>query len=265
MSNYVYKDKDGNILPLNNFTANKDAINNAILELINNGTIIVPGVSEDDVISAVKQLSPLYNLKWVQIGDSNTQYMGADLGEYVKEHHYIKSYTNMGTAGQTWETSNGIDATDNSAVGKVNKLITNANADTKLCTDYDIITIMMGTNCTTVGTINDTSTQVNTMCGATRYCLEKLCGYYRKSRIGVILPAQRAEANAEQKERNDLIEQICAEFSVPVLDMYTRGRIIADSKINNLAQYEYLSDGLHYGDVGKAHYYRIVGAWLETI
>lgn len=265
MANYIYKDKDGNILPVNNYTASSEAINNAILTLVNNGKIVLPGVSQDDVISAVKQLSPLYNLKWVQIGDSNTQYMGADLGEYVKEHHYIKSYTNMGTAGQTWETSNGVDTTDNSAVGKVNSLIANADTSTHLCSDYDIVTIMMGTNCNTVGTISDTSSQVDTMCGAARYCLEKLCCYYRKSKIGVILPAQRAEANVEQKERNDLIEQICAEFSVPVLDMYTGGRIIADSKINNLAQYEYLSDGLHYGDVGKAHYYRIVGAWLERI
>lgn len=265
MTNYKYKDKNGNTLPIQNYTASSEAINNAILELINAGRIVLPGVSQDDVINAVKQLSPLYNLKWVQIGDSNTQYMGTDLGNYVIEHHYIKKYTNMGTAGKTWETSNGIDTTDNSAVGRVNQLIANANADTKLCSDYDIITIMMGTNCNTVGTISDTSTQVDTMCGAVRYCLEKLCGYYRNARIGVILAPQRAEANAEQKQRNDLIKQICAEYSVPTLDMWTRGRIISDSKIANLANYEYLADGLHFGDVGKQHYYRMVGSWLETI
>lgn len=265
MSNYVFKDKDGNALPMQNYTASAEAVQNAILTLVNNGKIVLPGVSQDDVINAVKQLSPLYNMKWAQIGDSNTQYMGNDLGQYVIDHHYIKKYTNLGYAGQTWETSNGIDTTDNSAVGRVNKLIANADASTKLCTDYDIITIMMGTNCRTVGTISDSSSQVDTMCGATKYCLEKLCCYYRKSKLGVILPPQRAEANNEQKQRDDLIKTICADYSVPILDMYTGGRIISDSKINNLAKYEYLADGLHFGDIGKEHYYRIVGAWLETI
>lgn len=264
MSNYVFKDKDGNALPMQNYTASAEAVQNAILTLVNNGKIVLPGVSRDDVINAVKQLSPLYNMKWTQIGDSNTQYMGQELGDYVIEHHHIKSYTNLGTAGQTWETANGINTKDNSAVGRVNQLIANADVDTKLCTDYDIVTVMMGTNCNVVGTINDAPTQVETMCGATKYCLQKLCYYYRKSKIGVIIPTQRAEANAEQKQRNELIKTICADYSVPVLDMYSEGRILPDNKLNNQASY-YLSDGLHFGGSGKLHYYRRVGAWLETI
>ena len=210
--------------------------------------------------------SKLYGKKAVQIGDSNTQYMGTKWINFLEEEKGL-TLTSMGTAGATWEVPSGEDSTttkNTSAVGKVNQLIANADSETKLCTDYDIIIIMMGTNCGSEGETTDTSSTVTTMCGAMRYCLEKLCYYYRKSSIGVILPAQRDDGNVYQEPRNEKIKSICAEYSVPVFDLYHAGRIVEARKIPDGNTFSF-NDGLHFGDNGLIHFFRIISAWLETI
>lgn len=227
----------------------------------NLGNTLIQTMS-DLIVDKANSVRPLYGKKWLQIGDSNTQYMGDDLGNAVIQQRGLGSFTNLGTAGATWEINSSGDAY--SAVKKVDSLIANADATTHLCTDYDIVTIMMGTNCNSEGNITDTSSQTDTMCGAVRYCLEKLSYYYRTSAIGVILPPQRAENNSNQKQKNDKIKAICNEFSIPTLDLYNEGRIVPNSMIPDGTPY-LLGDGLHLGANGKMHYYRIVGAWLETI
>ena len=227
---------------------------------------LLDGVKSDFLQVLQRMSNPLFGKKAIQIGDSNTQYMGDELVNTLAEKKGI-TLNNFGTAGATWEVASGEDNTttaNTSAVGKVNQLIANANSSTKLCTDYDMIIIMMGTNCNTEGELTDTSSDVTTMCGAIRYCLEKLCYYYRKSAIGVILPPQRADGDSWQEPRNEKIKSICGEYGVPTLDLYHCGRIIPDSKTPDGNNY-YLNDGLHFGDNGKPHFYRIVGAWLETI
>lgn len=212
-----------------------------------------------DIANSVR---PLYGKKWIQIGDSNTAYQGQNLGNAIIEQRALGSFTNMGTAGATWAINS---AGDNySAVKKVDNLISSANPDNQLCTDYDIITIMMGTNDINIGEITDTSSQTDTMCGAIRYCLEKLCYYYRQSAIGVILPPQRAEGNSIQKTKNEKIKSICEEFAIPTLDLYNEGRIIPETMTPDGTS-TYLADGLHIGYNGNFHIYRIIGAWLETI
>ena len=203
--------------------------------------------------------SPLAGKKICLIGDSNTQYSGAEFKTYFEET-YGCTFVPLGYAGATWETTAGTSATDNNAVGRVNSLIANAAADTSLCSDYDMILIMMGTNCSAVGTVDDTSADVSTMCGAVRYCLEKLLYYYRKSKIGVILPPQRNDGNDSQLSRNDLIQQIAEEYSVATLDLNRRGQIVGDSKLG-VSSY-YLQDGLHFGANGTIAFKQTVGKWI---
>lgn len=218
-------------------------------------------------VLATSNESFVTNAKVCAIGDSNTQYMGSNLETNVKKYVGIQSLKNFGTAGATWEVREGEDASvtnNSSAVGKVNQLIANANVDTNMCTDYDIITIMMGTNCLVVGDKTNTSSDVGTMCGAIRYCLEKLLYYYRKSRMGVIIPPQRAEINVEQNQRNELIRKLCQEYSIPILDFYYEGQVVPDSTTPNGSLY-YLSDGTHLGGNGQEQFYRKYSAFINRL
>lgn len=203
--------------------------------------------------------SPIEGKRICLIGDSNTQYSGAEIKAYLEET-YGCSFTPLGYAGATWETTNGVNATDNSAVGRVNRLIANADDTTKICTDYDMVLIMMGTNCYALGEVTDTSADVTTLCGAMRYCLEKLVYYYRKSKIGVILPPQRNDGNNHQLSRNDMIKQIAEEYSVATIDMNRRGQIVGDSKLG--ASSYYLGDGLHFGANGVIQFETTIGKWM---
>lgn len=211
------------------------------------GNIITTGSNGD---------RPLSGKNLCLIGDSNTQYNANAFKKFFEET-YGCSFTPNGTAGAAWEVRDGYA----SAVGKVDALIANADESTNLCTDYDMIIIMMGTNCGTVGTVDDTSAETTTMCGAIRYCLEKLLYYYRKSKIGVILPPQRNDGNDGQLERNDLIQQICEEYAVATLDLNRRGQIVGDSKLADGTSY-YLSDGLHFGANGVIQFEETVGKWI---
>ena len=199
--------------------------------------------------------SPLAGKKICLIGDSNTQYNANAFKTYFEETSGC-SFTPNGTAGATWEIRDGYA----SAVEKVDAMIANADESTNLCTDYDFILIMMGTNCSAIGDVEDTSATTTTMCGAIRYCLEKLLYYYRKSKIGVILPIQRGEDNEYQIERNNPIQQICEEYSVPTLDLNRRGQIVGDSKLG--ATSHYLSDGVHLGANGVIQFQETVGKWV---
>ena len=202
--------------------------------------------------------NPIKGKKICLIGDSNTQYSGAGFKTYFEET-YGCTFVPLGYAGATWENGDGVTH-EYSAVGRVNGLIANAAEDTKLCTDYDMVLIMMGTNISNLGAVTDTSADVSTMCGAIRYCLEKLVYYYRKSKIGVILPPQRNEGNDVQISRNDIIQQICEEYAVPTLDLNRRGQIVGNSKLG--VSSFYLDDGLHFGANGQIAFKQTVGKWM---
>lgn len=210
--------------------------------------------------------SPIEGKRIALIGDSNTQYNADNFKTYMEET-YGCSFTPLGYAGATWETSNGIDATDNNAVGRVNNIIKNAD-ENKLITEYDAIIFMMGTNSSAIGEPTDTSDNVSTMCGAMRYCMEKICYYGRKISIGVIIPFT-ADMNYNANSRKDnvlpekfqYIKQIAEEFSVPTLDLYNSGRIIPDGQTPDGKTY-YLGDSVHLGGNGIIHVNRIMGKWI---
>lgn len=204
--------------------------------------------------------SPIQGKRIAFIGDSNTQYSSETLKEYM-DSTYGCVFTPLGYAGATWETTAGADATDNNGVGRVNRLILNADSN-NLLTEYDYFIFMLGTNCGTLGALDDTSDDVSTMCGAMKYCMEKMCYYGRRATIGVIIPFRNAlHTDAELPEKFSYIKQIAAEYSVPVLDLYTEGRILPDSKTPDGSTY-YLADEVHLGGNGRIQVEHRIGKWI---
>lgn len=175
--------------------------------------------------------SPIEGKRVHFIGDSNLQYISDELKTYLEET-YDCTVTNSAYAGATWETTGGASAMDSSGVGQVNKAIANVDSS-NLLTDYDRIVIMLGTNCGTEGDLTDTSADVTTMCGAMKYCMEKLCYYGRKIPIGVIIPIRTDSsysAPVELPSKFQKIEEIAKLYNVPTLNLYTDGRIIPNSR-----------------------------------
>ena len=204
--------------------------------------------------------SPIEGKRVCLIGDSNTQYSGADIKEYM-ESTYGCTFIPLGYAGATWETTAGTSALDNNAVGRVNTIIANADSS-KLIQEYDTIVIMMGTNCSSEGELTDTSADVSTMCGAMRYCMEKLCYYGRKISLGVIIPIRSdGTKGQEMPTKFEKIAEIARQFNVPTLDLWNSGRIIDNSMTPDGANY-YLNDSVHLGANGTANLCRIMGKWI---
>lgn len=191
----------------------------------------------------------LSGLTVLALGDSITQYQGNDLFQYAKSIYGLTTGINSGHAGDIWK----------SAKTKVDDiLIAGADSATLLNSDYDIITFAYGTNYdATNGTIND-SINVDSMCGNAKYCIENALYYCRTSKIGGIIPPQRADANQTQLAKNELLRQIYQMYSIPYLDLEREGQIVPDN-INSVAtalgksQY-YLGDGLHLGANGMKLY-----------
>lgn len=204
--------------------------------------------------------NPIVGKRIAMIGDSNTQYSGSEIKTYMEET-YGCSFVPLGHAGATWETPNGVDATDNSAVGRVNNIVKNVNTD-NLIIEYDAIVIMMGTNCSNEGALEDTANDVSTMCGAMRYCMEKLCYYGRKIPIGVIIPIRSDGTKGDtMPSRFEKIANIAREFGVPTLNLYDNGRIIDNSMTPDGSNY-YLTDSVHLGANGTLQLKRIMGKWI---
>lgn len=219
---------------------------------------------------------PLYDKKWVQIGDSLTNWNGGGnegtgfMG-FVHNKEGIICY-NQGYAGACWEltTIDGETVTSEpdsdkySAVRRVEALITNKDTFTP-----DIITIMMGTNRHNEGDITDESSNLYTMCGAIRYCLENLLRTFPTVPIGIILPPQRLEGIVQQESRNEKIKTIANYYSIPVLDTFHEGQIVGATRVpvdgHPNSGNGSLTDGTHLGDVGITNLGRKLCNWLKTL
>ena len=126
---------------------------------------------------------------------------------------------------------------------------------------------MLGTNCNTEGELTDTSGDVSTMCGAMKYCMEKLCYYGRQIPIGVIIPI-RSDANysapVELPSKFQKIEEIARLYNIPTLNLYTDGRIIPNGMTPDGNGY-YLTDSVHMGANGKLLFKQMVGKWIAYV
>ena len=208
--------------------------------------------------------SPIAGKRVHFIGDSNLQYISNELKAYLEET-YGCTVTNSAKAGATWETANGTNTTDiGSGVGQVNQAVAKVDSS-NLLTDYDYIVVMLGTNCTAEGELTDTSANVSAMCGAMKYCMEKLCYYGRRISIGVIIP-MRTDSNysapVELPSKFRKIEEIAKLYNVPTLNLYTAGRIIPNGMTPDGNGY-YLSDSVHLGASGTIQFCQLVGKWID--
>lgn len=207
--------------------------------------------------------SPIEGERVLFIGDSNLQYISDELKTYL-EDTYGCTVSNIAKAGATWETTSGTDTTDTSSgVGQVNTAISKLDSS-NLIPDYDRIVIMLGTNCNTEGELTDTSGDVSTMCGAMKYCMEKLCYYGRQINIGVIIPI-RSDASysapVELPSKFQKIEEIAKLYNIPTLNLYTAGRVIPNEMTPDGSSY-YLTDSVHMGANGKLLFKQMVGKWI---
>lgn len=200
---------------------------------------------------------PLKNKTFLMIGDSLTNWGGGgDTNDgFLKIVHDRTGVmtVNQGLAGATWEeadgqTQPGVKRVDTYVAGSVR---------------YDCIGFLLGTNVASIGATSDTSATKTTMCGAIKYCLEKLIALSPTTPIIVFLPPQRAEGNTEQKTRNDLIKQICESYAIPTFDLFSRSQIIPNTIVDDNGT---LSDGLHLSEKGQANIGRIMtSAILEVM
>lgn len=182
--------------------------------------------------------------KWVQIGDSLTDYSGSHavngtndgFGDYIARK-YECTFLNWGTAGASYSIRN-TSEDENSGVRKCDRLVSE-----NIAPDY--VTLALGTNDRENGNSADTSADNTGLYGAVRYCIEKIKTAYPSCKLGVILPPMRGTANdtvdgninTQQLERNNIIKSICELYSVPTCDMFHESNIVS----------AYLGDGLHLG------------------
>ena len=192
----------------------------------------------------------------VMIGDSLTNWAGGTdySGGFLTIVHDKANVNtkNEGLAGAWWQLMDGetIDDVGTNGVGRVNAII----ADNR---KYDVYCFMLGTNAGSATDTGETSADATTMCGAIRYCMEKLKAYDPTGKILVCLPPQRAEGNENQEKVNDVIKTIVESYGVKTLDIYHHSGIVPNTKI---ADVNYLSDGLHLGENG----YTVLGNLLSA-
>ena len=187
----------------------------------------------------------------VMIGDSLTNWGGGnDTAEgFLKIVHDSTGVvtSNEGLAGAWWQTG---DGQTQCGVKRVDKIIANKRK-------YDMYCFMLGTNQGSSTDTGETSADTSTMCGAIRYCMEKLKAYDPTGIILVLLPPQRAEGNDSQEKVNAVIKSIVNSYSVKTLDIYHESGIVPNTKIANV---NYLSDGLHLNKNG----YTVLGNILSS-
>lgn len=215
---------------------------------------------------------PLSGLKICALGDSNTQYMGNYLNDTVVALTGCKSVTNRGAAGASWGTTAGFDTTDGgSCIANVNRLC-NPYISQGFSDEFDIITIMYGTNGDKDGLGDSASASPSETWGAMKYCFDKLLFYYRHGRIGVLLPPQRSRGIMTDSVA--AIRECCEMYSIPYYDMSGQGQIARDTampvsfaeqglemKANNI----YFADTVHFGETGREQFCHKYARFLERL
>lgn len=214
---------------ITNYTALNDTMNN-----------IINSKFKNIVNKCITEKSPK---SMICIGDSLTNWGGGtDSAEgFLKIVHDKLGVitTNAGKAGATWQTG---DGQDKCAVNRVDNII---SQDVK----YDVYCFIMGTNGGSSTDTGEDSSNKTTMCGAIRYCMEKLKAFDPTGQILVCLPPQRAEGNDRQKLVNDVIKKIVEdEYSIRTLDLYRHSGVVPNTTI---ADINYLTDGLHLNTNGR--------------
>lgn len=216
----------------------------------------------------------LSGLKICALGDSNTQYMGSNLNSRIVELTGCASVANEGHAGCRWglSTNDSTIATTGDCVSMVNKLC-NPYISKGYSDEYDIITIMYGTNGDAGGLGDKDSTDVTTTWGAMKYCFDRLLYYFRHGKIGVLLPPQRA--GGVMTDTIAAVKECCELYSVPYYDISGQGQIPADPRMTRSIAEQgldkdgygqiYFQDNVHLSNVGKEQFYHKYARFLESL
>lgn len=219
-------------------------------------------------------INNLAGKKIVALGDSNTQYMEGDdgLAPNIIQLTGCLSLQNEGHAGCTWGyTSNTPSTTDGGhCISMVNKLC-NPYISQGYSDEFDIVTMMYGTNADVGGIGTSASTDVTTTWGAMKYCFDKLLYYFRYGKIGVLFPPQRG--GGVMTETIEAVKECCELYSVPYYDISGQGQIPSDLRMpisfeeQGLSGYgnAYFGDNVHFSNIGKHQFYHKYAAFLRRL
>lgn len=225
-------------------------------------------------IITVSGSQPLAGLKICALGDSNTQYMGTNLNTRIVELTGCASVRNEGHAGCKWgaPTNDPTYTQDGHCISMVNKLV-NPYVSRGYSDEYDIVTMMYGTNADVGGIGTSLSTDVTTTWGAMKYCFDKLLYYFRYAKIGVLLPPQRA--GGVMTETVEAVKECCDLYSVPWYDISGQGQIPSDNKMSAAVAEQglpsggygqiYFGDNVHFSSVGQEQFYHKYARFLERL
>ena len=217
---------------------------------------------------------PVAGKKICALGDSNTQYFGTDLNDRMIELTGCHSVLNKGFAGASWGPPTNDDTTTegSSCVAMVNKLC-NPYIAKGYSDEFDIITIMYGSNNDYTGIGTSSDTDVTTTWGAMKYCFDKLLYYYRYGKIGVLLPPQRG--GGILTDMVAAVKECCETYSIPYYDICGQGQIPSDLRMpRSIAEQGlpnqgygkiYFGDNVHFSSIGKEQYYHKYARFLERL
>ena len=200
----------------------------------------------------IKMSNPIYGKHVWIVGDSNTAYNLSAI-QSLFEDDYGCEFTSMALAGASWGATS-FDVTDNSGIGQVNNICSNAeNVDGEYFDENKhIFLFMMGTNASSGGNGDGGSDDPSTCYSAMDYCFKKITRYARVGNaVGVIIPLC---INGTDKENQIAL---CEKYGIPYIDLMKQVRIYEDGGQN------YITDGgNHMASNGIKHFKRIIGKWV---
>jgi lysophospholipase L1-like esterase len=198
--------------------------------------------------------SKLANKKWNTLGDSITEAAWGGVTKYdaIISNKYGMSLVNYGEGGTR------IAYTADRTRAFVERY-------QEMRDDADIITVFGGTNDYSanvpLGTI--TSTDNSTFYGALNILCTGLINKYVGKSIGFITPIQRRGYDVtKMMQYVNAIKEVCAKYSIPVLDLTTAGMLSPDIDAVNTQLY---SDGVHLNNAGQEVIARRIESFIESI
>lgn len=146
--------------------------------------------------------------------------------------------------GGTYSAVNGITVLD--------AFIAEIEAGTAECPDY--ITVAFGTNtyAPSIGTAEDTSETTTTVCGATKYFIEKLrmlqANYNPQMMFGFVLPPQGNLAGRDGAGGREAMKALLDsdEYAAPYVDMWKESGIRPDMLSDGVHIYDERTNNLYY-------------------
>ncbi|MCI2069366.1 MAG: SGNH/GDSL hydrolase family protein [Bacilli bacterium] len=196
------------------------------------------------------------------LGDSITEGYGPkkredSFVEIIKRKNLFKIVKNYGVGGTRLARQNEVS---DYAVWDYDFLLRTELMDEKA----DIICVFGGTNDYGHGTApfgKEGDKDPYTFCGAVNLLIQTLKKKYPHSKIFFITPSYRYDADNVKavthlkpykplKDYVDVIKKLCAENSIPYLDLYDDSLL---SEKNKATASQYLADGLHPNEKGSAY------------